>query len=134
WDGSSELTLTTGLEWSTYLGGSLGEIVSQAVIESNGTILVGGLTSSFDFPTTTGAYDETYGDPPDPVPGGDVFLTRLDLARTKVLALTSSFAFPTPTGAYAETYGDPPDPFPGGDVFLPRLDLEGTTLLSSTYL
>src|SRR5262245_38026757 len=51
WNGTSELTLTTGLEWSTYLGGSLGEIVSQAVIESSGTILVGGLTSSFDFPT-----------------------------------------------------------------------------------
>src|SRR4029450_552021 len=44
WDGSSELTLTTGLEWSTYLGGSLSEIVSHAAIAADGTILVGGGT------------------------------------------------------------------------------------------
>jgi hypothetical protein len=51
----------TALAYATFLGGaSTDEGSSIAVAPAGGTIYVGGLTSSGNFPTTAGAYDRAY--------------------------------------------------------------------------
>ena len=60
WLGRMTLDLTQ-LTAATYLGGSANEREVYAFAErSNGDIVLGGHTDSFDFPTTPGAYDRTY--------------------------------------------------------------------------
>lgn len=45
---------------SVSIGGSKGDNPSSLVIDKTGNIYVAGTTSSFDFPTTSGAYDQSY--------------------------------------------------------------------------
>ena len=59
------------LSWSTFLGGSGGEQGLGASLDVSGNVVVTGLTISPNFPTTPGAYDESYNG------GSDVFTTRL---------------------------------------------------------
>ncbi len=122
---------------STFLGGpggSSGEDRATALkVDGQGNILVAGETASSDFPTTTGAYDETYN-------GGlyDAFVAKLssnlntlqaatflggsDDDSASALALdgqgnvvvageTRSTDFPTTTGAYDATHNGPSDAF-----------------------
>jgi hypothetical protein len=59
--------------YSTYLGGTGNDvIVDVAVTQKGGNATVVGNTTSSDFPTTTGAFQTTYG-------GGssDVFVTKI---------------------------------------------------------
>jgi hypothetical protein len=46
------------LAFSTFFGGSAGEMVRDVEVDGNGCIYVAGTTRSADFPTTRGAYDE----------------------------------------------------------------------------
>jgi hypothetical protein len=48
------------LVWSTFLGGSGQDNVSDLVIDSAGRVIVTGLAASSDFPTTAGAYDPIF--------------------------------------------------------------------------
>ena len=50
----------TNLEYSTVFGGSLLDVPSSIVTDSQGAIYVMGTTGSSDFPVTAGAYDESY--------------------------------------------------------------------------
>jgi gliding motility-associated-like protein len=50
----------TALLYSTYLGGTNTEIPHSMVVDSSGNLVVLATTSSADFPTTTGAYDQTF--------------------------------------------------------------------------
>jgi hypothetical protein len=66
--------------FSTFLGGSNGEKGYAVGFDPAGNIIVGGETSSPDFPTTPGAFDRTYANPSDATQGdahGDIFITRL---------------------------------------------------------
>jgi hypothetical protein len=61
----AELDPDGGLVYSTYLGGSLGrsrlDVGYGIAVDSGGNAYVTGMTSSIGFPTTTGAYQTSYG-------------------------------------------------------------------------
>ena len=141
---------------STFLGGERNDDAYAIAVADNGDIYVAGMTESSDFPTTTGAYDETYNGQ------YDAFISKLDSSLQTLLAstflganvvdgsqydgeiilsiaiadsgdvyvtgFTESSDFPTTTGAYDETYNG------NRDVFVSRLDSELQTLLASTFL
>jgi Beta-propeller repeat len=58
--------------YSTYLGGTGGDVITGVAVSSKGNATVAGNTSSTNFPTTTGVFQATYG-------GGasDAFVTRI---------------------------------------------------------
>ncbi|MEQ9187135.1 MAG: gliding motility-associated C-terminal domain-containing protein [Cryomorphaceae bacterium] len=73
----------TQIIWSTFLGGGGDEAAYGVDVATDGTIYVGGGTSSTNFPTTQGAYNSTYR-------GGraDGFITRLSTSGDTVLNST----------------------------------------------
>ncbi|MCA9442129.1 MAG: hypothetical protein KC964_15090, partial [Candidatus Omnitrophica bacterium] len=59
------------LEWSTFLGGEKRDFANGIVLDTQGDVVVAGLTDSASFPVTSDAYDSEFG-------GGssDTFITR----------------------------------------------------------
>ena len=134
------------LLWSTYLGADLDEEGYGIVVESAGGTYVTGMTSSTDFPTTPGAYDDAYNG------SWDGFVTKFD---TEGALVWSTFLGGTGLdGGQAVTadgagdvcvtgYTESPDfPATGGfdtthngdrDVFVNKLNGDGS-LRWSTYL
>jgi parallel beta-helix repeat protein len=123
----------SNLSYSTFLGGRDWDYSNAIALDGDGNAYVTGETSSGDFPTTAGAYDEIYN-------GGycDVFVSMLDSTlsnlsystflgesnddRGQSIALddvdniyvagyTSSSDFPTTAGAYDTSYGASEDIF-----------------------
>ena len=115
----------SALVYSTYLGGSAGDLTRGIAVDGAGSAYLTGLTESLDFPTTIGALQTTHGGG-----AGDAFMTRLDLNGTAltystylggsdfdaaygiavdgagsayVVGLTSSTNFPTTPGALQTT-------------------------------
>jgi hypothetical protein len=140
----------SSLLWSTFLGGSLSDRGYALSLDPSGNPVVTGRTESSDFPTTPGAYDESYNG------GDDVFMAKLNATGTSLLwstflggsaddlgralsldpsgnavvtGYTDSSDFPATSGAYDESYN-------GGynDGFVAKLDATGTSLLWSTFL
>jgi roadblock/LC7 domain-containing protein len=138
----------TQLLASTYLGGSVCELVNALTADSFGNICAAGETYSPDFPTTPGAYSRTY-------KWGDAFVSRLSSDLTQLLSSTflggSSFDralsiargandnlyisgetyssnFPTTASAYDRKFGG------GSDVFVSKLNNTLSQLMASTYL
>ena len=137
------------LLWSTFLGGSDTDQGHGLALDSSGNPLVTGWTVSWDFPTTAGAYDQSYGI-------SDAFVAKLDASGSALLwstflggrvsdfgraialdpsgnavvtGRTGGYDFPTTPGAYDESFnGD------YTDVFVAKLDASGSTLLWSTFL
>ena len=67
------------LEFSSYLGGADTEYTNDITTDGDDNIYVAGQTQSNDFPTTTGAYDESYnGDGTD----SDAFVAKFILNQT----------------------------------------------------
>lgn len=139
------------LVYSTFLGGSDHDSLGHAdiTIDEMGDVYVVGTTESADFPTTVGAFDETYNG------GRDVFITKLNEAGTTlrfstylgtgsdehglgialdrqsnvyIVGNTYSSAFPVTPGSLDSTYGAL------GDGFITKFNSQGTILLYSTYL
>ncbi len=147
----------TALVYSTYLGGSQGEVGSAAgnsaagiAVDSNGDAYVTGITNATDFPTTAGSFETNY-------QGGDsdAFITKLNASGSAlvystylgggdadsgnaiaidssgdafVTGETYSNPFPTTPGAFQTVYGG------RGDAFVTELNPHGTALVYSTYL
>src|SRR3989304_2880729 len=66
----------------TYLGGTGSESGVSVAYDAAGNLIVGGWTTSANFPTTPGAYDTT------PSAGGDVFIAKFDADATTLIAAT----------------------------------------------
>ncbi|NKB39410.1 MAG: filamentous hemagglutinin N-terminal domain-containing protein, partial [Gammaproteobacteria bacterium] len=141
----------TGVVFSTYLGGSGGDSAFGIALDSSDNVYITGVTNG-GFPTTSGAFDETYnGD------ASDIFVTKLNadgssLAYSTYLGssrIDSAVAidvdssgsayvggygqnqndYPTTSGAYLEN-----QPGIGGPWFLTKLNPAGTALDYSTLL
>ena len=75
----------SGLVYSTFLGGTGNEDGRRIAVDSFGMAYVAGVTSSSNFPTTTGAFQAAFG-------GGnaDAFIAKLDPTKSGVASLIYS--------------------------------------------
>lgn len=137
----------TALTYSTYLGGSTGDLVTGIALDSSNNAYVTGITVSVDFPVTTGAFQTTQNG------GDDAFVTEVksdgsalvystllggsgsddalgiavDAAgEAYVTGNTNSADFPTANAAQASNGG-------GNDVFVTKFSSDGSGLMFSTY-
>lgn len=144
----------SALLYSTYLGGSDRENPFGIAIDSSGNAYITGITLSSNFPTTPGAFNETF-HPGDP-DAHDAFVTKLNASGTAlvystflgtngtdvafdiavdsggfayVTGYTSSASFPVTPGAFQSVFG-------GGnsDAFITKFNILGSGLVYSTYL
>ncbi|MBI4671755.1 MAG: SBBP repeat-containing protein [Chloroflexi bacterium] len=140
----------TALVYSTFLGGDSIDADYSIALDINGNAYVTGYTESANFPTTTGAFQTTYGG------REDAFVTQLNATGTAlvystflgsnnaewgwgitlnaagnayVTGETNSYNFPTTLGAFQTTSGGS-----GIDVFVTKLNVTGTALEYSTFL
>jgi RHS repeat-associated protein len=141
-------TLST-LLYSTYLGGSAGDIAFAVRLDANGNAYVIGQTVSPNFPTTPGAFQTAAGG------NGDAFVSKFDATgkivystyfggngqdiafggavdsagNTYIAGSTTSTNLVTTAGAPRAAYGGG-----GSDGFVAKLNPTGTALVYSTYL
>lgn len=139
----------TALAFSTYLGGSSGELGFSIAVDASNFAYVTGLTSSPNFPTTPDSFDPTKN------PNGEGFVTKFNLTgaglvystfiggngddqpqgiavdpfgNAIITGITNSTDFPVTPDAFQGT-------FPGGiSAFISQLSLTGQSLLFSSYL
>lgn len=79
--------------YSTFLGGSANEVPTSIVTNNNGELFVLSITSSSNFPTTSGAFQSTYAGGPSVTQilffsGSDIAITRFNSTGTALLAST----------------------------------------------
>lgn len=141
---------------STFIGGNGDENGMGMQITVEGYVYLAGYTTSSDFPTTPGAYDQIHNG------GRDAFILKLDEDLTSLLAstflggsgdegyqwpridivideisnvyvtgLTKSQNFPISSGAYDNNFAGG---LTGGDAFVSKFDSNLTSLLGSTYI
>ncbi|MCC6489217.1 MAG: SBBP repeat-containing protein, partial [Candidatus Hydrogenedentes bacterium] len=144
------------LVWSTFLGGSMGEIAKEMVVDSEGSVYVVGTTNSHDFPTTPGAFQTSFVGGPNVIgrAGDTAYVSKLNSTATAlafstfldgsgdelvmgccldsaenlfVVGTTASPDFPTTENTYDQTYNG------GLDVFVAKFSPMGD-LLFCTYL
>jgi hypothetical protein len=147
----------TAILYSTYLGGSnpsfSGEQGNAIAVDSQGDAYVAGLTSSPDFPTTSGAFRTALTNPIganvgfisklDPTGSGFLYSTLLGFGAISGMAVdkegnayltgwTKSPDFPTTPGVFQPTML----PLGGfaGEAFVTKLNAAGSTLVYSSYL
>jgi plastocyanin len=149
----------TALVYSTFLGGGTYDRASGIALDSSGDAFVTGYTESSDFPTTTGAFQTTFGSGTD-----DAFVTELNPAGSALLystflggngndegngiavdssgdayvtGSTESTNFPTLNAvqsSFAGGTGAGGLGIYGGDAFVSKLNPTGSALDYSTYL
>jgi len=147
YDLSYPLILDPTLVYSTYLGGSAGDVAQDIAVDSSGNVYLVGATGSANFPTANPFQPAKQTD-------NDVFVTKLNPSGTALIystylggtqwdeaftvavdssgnayvsGRTSSTNFPT-ANAYRNTNAG------GEDVFITKLNPAGSALLYSTYL
>lgn len=139
-----------GLAYSTFVGGSSFEGGYGVAIDLGGNAFVSGITSSTNFPTSSGAFQKVYGGGTGDAfvikvgPGGAKLVyatylgsTQFDDARGLAVDVgghayaggrTESVNYPTTPDAYDRTYNG------GRDAFLTKLTPDGTGLAYSTFM
>jgi hypothetical protein len=145
----TQLLVIDPLVYSTYIGGSDGEMGYAIAVDGSGNAYVTGWTSSPDYDVTLGAFQTTNGG------GYDVFVTKLNATGTAlvystyiggsyddegygiavdgsgnayVTGKTSSSDYDVTPGAFQTTSGG------SRDVFVTKLNATGTALVYSTYI
>lgn len=142
----------TDLEASSYIGGIADEKANDIKVAPSGTIYVAGWTDSTDFPTTSGAYDESANDEEDvfvsrfssdlTTLSASTYLGGVNTDKANALAFdpsgnvyvtgyTTSSDFPTTSGAYDRTLNKGGT---GADVFVAKLNSSLELLPASTFL
>ncbi|MGA7929148.1 MAG: SBBP repeat-containing protein [Candidatus Sulfotelmatobacter sp.] len=139
--------------YSTFLGGSVIDAGDGIVVDSSDNAYVTGVTESSNFPTTSGAYQRTYGGSTDAFVtkvnaagsalvystylGGSAFDTGAGIAidgnnNAYVTGETSSSNFPTasPTQSLLNLGNNTTN----SDAFVTELNSTGSQLIFSTYL
>jgi hypothetical protein len=138
------------LLYSTFIGGTGDEAAQVMDIDANGNAYITGIVSSSSFPTTLGAFDQTYNGS-----GWDVFVTKLNASGSSIVystfvggggndwvndfaldaignvyltGFTQSIDFPTTVGAYDVNFNG------AQDIFIAKLNASGSALVFSTFL
>jgi hypothetical protein len=138
------------LLYSTFLGGSSYEYVRDLAIDASGNAYLTGLTDSNDFPTSVGAFDNTYNSEEDIFvvklnrDGSELdyatFIGGFEVDRGNAIAVdqdgnayitggTDSPDFPTTSGVFDSVFS-----FAVSSAFVLKLNSTGTDLLYSTFL
>jgi len=151
WDGFAFKLNPQGsdLVYSTYFGGWDYEGGRCIAVDAEGQAIIGGDTTSNDFPTTTGAYDENYNGERDGfilkmnADGSDLVyssflggidddlvndLNLLEDGRVWMTGYTFSQDFPTSSGAYASNINGE------RDVFVSLLVEDGSNFTYSSFV
>ena len=148
----------SALVYSTYLGGTNGDVGYGIALDSSNNAYLTGYTQSFNFPTTPGAFQTSLG------ANRAAWITKLNTTGTGLIystylggttsvttpceacgtaiavdssgsayvcGLTAESNFPITPGAYQTTFMGPTN---GHDAFLTKLNPSGTGLMFSTYL
>ncbi len=151
---NESLVIDPVLTYSSYLGGTGGEVAYSVVVDGSGDAYVTGVTASTNFPTSPSVYESTYrGD-------GDVFVTEFNPAGTGLIfstylggtgddtpaqifldntrpnatgnlfitGSTTSLDYPVTGAAFQQIFGGIQD------AFLSEISPNGTTLVMSTYI
>jgi hypothetical protein len=148
----------SALVYSTYLGGTGGDVGYALALDSAKDVYVTGYTHSTNFPTTAGAFQTTLNADTAAfvtklnstgsaliystyLGGTTTLTTQCEACATNVAVdssgnayvcgLTAESNFPTTPGAYQTTFVGPTN---GHDAFLTKLNSTGTGLVYSTYL
>ncbi len=148
------LVIDPVLTYSSYLGGTGGEVAYGVAVDGSGDAYVTGVTASNNFPTTASVYERTY------VGDGDVFVTEfnpqgnglvfstylggtgddtpaqiyLDNTRPNatgnlfITGSTTSLNYPVTGAAFQQAFGGIQD------GFLSEITPDGATLVMSTYI
>jgi hypothetical protein len=136
--------------FSTFVGGSGADYGGSIFFDKSGNSIFAGFTYSNNFPTTSGAYDTTFGGP-----NVDGFIAKLNETGASLkfstyiggssdeniwdlfidskesyyaVGYTAGSGFPTTTGAYDTSYNG------GNDGFVAKLNKSGASLDYSTYI
>jgi len=155
---------STGLIWSTFLGGTGYDYGKAMAVDSTGNVYLTGSTNSSDFPTTAGAFDTSHNNivNADGQLGSDVFVAKLNSTGTALIYATflggsyndmgNAIAVDSTGNAYVTgqtgsgnntisnnfptTAGAFNTSYNGGwyDVFVAKLNSNGTALSYATYL
>lgn len=155
---ANQQSSTSDLLYSTLLGGWSVDDGLAIAVDGSGSAYVAGSTLSWDFPTTSGAFETTYSHGGhdafvaklNPAGSGLVYATFLGGSKDEcnyggypfvlcslavdehgnayIAGLTLSADFPTTPGAFSRTPGG------GQDIFVTRLNASGTALVYSTFL
>ena len=150
----------SGLAYATYLGGTGDDAANGIALDSSGHAYLSGQTNSADFPTTSGAFQTTYGGAAAGL-AGDAFVAKLNptgsgvvystylggsgndkgneiaidsLGDAYVTGNTASPNFPTTPGAFQTTFGGDLNFGSLGDAFVTKVNPTGSGLIYSTYL
>ncbi|MFC2130363.1 SBBP repeat-containing protein [Bacteroidota bacterium] len=139
------------LLYSTFIGGSMDDYCYGIAIDKSYYAYVTGFTESRDFPTTSGAFDESYNS------GGDIFVSKINADGSSLIYSTylggnsSDYGncividesnnayitgstrsrtnpFPTTPGAFNEIFNG------GEDIIVSKFSADGSSLVYSTLI
>ena len=153
YDPTLPLTIDPTLLYSTYLGGSAGDVGTGIAVDNAGNVYITGRTQSADFPTVNPLYPNQSG-------GADAFVTKLDptgamiystylggsLGENDWRSWHTGIAVDAAGNAYITGGTHSTDfltvnpiqgvhgPTGNADVFVAKLNMAGNALVYSTYL